>query len=75
MQLKKVSTIFKQLINLLIKKSKMTVKELIEKLEQMDQNAEVEISYKDDYLDTIKEVWQTSPYEYNPNPVVIIQNF
>lgn len=53
----------------------MKVKELIEKLKELDQEAEVEISYNDEYTEGVEEVWQTKPYEYNPNPVVIIQNY
>lgn len=53
----------------------MTVKELIEKLKQFDENAKVEISYDDEYTEEVEEVWQTKPYEFNPNPVVIIQNY
>lgn len=51
----------------------MTVKELIEQLEQFDDDAIVEIYKRDDYTDEVKTVYESVLTDFYK--VIIIQNY
>lgn len=53
--------------------TKMTVKELIEKLEQFDEDAIVEIYKNDEYSDEVKTVYESVLTDFYTT--IVIQNY